>query len=116
MEPIPYFFESIDRNAILVRPKQPFFDWVNSTFEDMDPINEKDECNIYLVHEKANNDEVLRWVRLHFDDIFMNELNDWCTDEDRWPQKRTYALFAQWFSVEVHSMVLDLEDDQVTKE
>lgn len=116
MEPIPYFFESIDRNAILVRPKQPFFDWVNSTFEDMDPINEKDECNIYLVHEKANNDEVLRWVRLHFDDIFMNELNDWCTDEDRWPQKRTYALFTQWFSVEVHSMVLDLEDDPVTKE
>ncbi|HNU55944.1 MAG TPA: hypothetical protein PKN30_05075 [Flavobacteriales bacterium] len=116
MEPIPYFFESIDRNAILVRPKQPFFVWVNSTFEDMDPINEKDECNIYLVHEKANNDEVLRWVRLHFDDIFMNELNDWCADEDRWPQKRTYALFTRWFSVEVHSMVLDLEDEPVTKE
>jgi hypothetical protein len=116
MEPIPYFFESIDRNAILVRPKQPFYDWANAMFKDGKPINEKDECNIYLVHEKASNEEVMKWMRTHFDDIFVNELNDWCTDEGRWPQKRTYAVFTTWFDVEVHSMVLDLEDDPVTKE
>lgn len=33
MEPIPYFFESIDRNAVLVRPKQPYFDWANKVFD-----------------------------------------------------------------------------------
>lgn len=116
MEPIPYFFESIDRNAILVRPKQPFFDWVNAVFNDDKPMNEKEECNIYLLHEKGSNEEVIKWVRTHFDEIFANELNDWYTDESRWPQKRTYAIFAAWFDVEVHSMVLDLEDDPVTKE
>ena len=38
------------------------------------------------------------------------------TDEDQWPADRDHALFATWFSVEVHSMVLDLEEGPVTKE
>lgn len=115
MEPIPVFYDTIDRNAILVRPKRPFFDWANGVFNSGPPINEKDECNVYLIREMDSNEAVLRWVRTHFDDVFVNELNDWCTDEGRWPQKRTYVLFSEWFDVEVHSMVLDLEDGPVTK-
>jgi hypothetical protein len=55
-------------------------------------------------------------VQHNYDELFANELNDWCTDEALWPKDRSYALFAEWFSVEVHSMVLDLEDGPVTKE
>jgi hypothetical protein len=29
-------------------------------------------------------------------------------DEPAWPTDRTYALFRQWFDLEVHSVVLDL--------
>ncbi|MBK7085144.1 MAG: hypothetical protein IPH53_10935, partial [Flavobacteriales bacterium] len=60
--------------------------------------------------------EVERWVRKHFDELFVNELNDWCTDEERWPPGRTYKMFADWFTVEVHSMVLDVEEGPITKE
>lgn len=115
MEPIPYFYDSIDRNAMIVRPKKPFFDWVNSLYNDGDTFDEKDECNIYLIREMSSNDDVLQWVKKHFDQLFENELNDWNTDEERWPQDRTYTLFQAWFDVEVHSMVLDLEDGPVTK-
>jgi len=115
MEPIPYFYESIDRNAILVRPKQPFFDWVNGLFNDGTQVTGKDECNIYLIREMDSNEAILRWVRRHFDELFTNELNDWYTDEERWPQDRTFKLFSAWFDVEVHSMVLDLEERPVTK-
>jgi hypothetical protein len=116
MEPIPYFYEPIDRNAILVRPKRPFFDWVNGLYPNDSAIDEKEECNIYLIREMGSNEDILKWMRKHFDELFTNELNDWCTDEDRWPKMRTYALFTAWFDVEVHSMVLDLEDGPVTKE
>jgi hypothetical protein len=115
MEPIPYFYESIDRNAILIRPKKPFFDWLCSIYPD-DKVSEKDECNIYLIHERGSNQEVLQWLKRNYDGIFTNELNDWYTNEDRWPKKRTYKMFSDWFAVEVHSMILDLEDDPVTKE
>ena len=116
MEPIPYFYESIDRNAILVRPKQPWFDWAKSISGDDLAMNSRDECNIYLIREMDNNEAVERWVKKHFDELFVNELNDWCTDEARWPADRNYKMFAAWFVVEVHSVVLDLEEGPVTKE
>ena len=48
MEPITYFYESINRNAIVVKPKKPFFDWLNYLYPES-PVNEKEEANIYLM-------------------------------------------------------------------
>ena len=116
MEQIPYFFESIDRNAIIIRPKEPFFNWAKSVFPDDEDINENDENNIYLVKEMDSNEEVLQWIKRNYEMIFVNELNDWYTDEDKWPQKRTYKMFSEWFEAEICSMILDLEDYEITKE
>jgi hypothetical protein len=46
----------------------------------------------------------------------MNELNDWYTDQLKWPENRTYKMFTDWFDIEFCSMVLDLEDADITKE
>jgi hypothetical protein len=115
IDPIPYFYEPIDRNAILVRPKKPFYEWLNSVYPE-DKTHEKDEHNIYLIREMDHIDEVKKWIQRNFDRLFVNELNDWNTNEDRWPKKRTYKMFSEWFDVEVHSMILDLEDDPVRKD
>ena len=114
-EPIPYFYDTINRNAIIVRPKKPFYDWEHSVFPDDEPMNSKDENNIYLVKEMYNNEAVLKWIKKNYDDIFINELNDWCTDEEEWPKNRTYKMFSEWFNIEICSMILDLEDFPVTK-
>jgi hypothetical protein len=116
MEPIPYFYDSIDRNAIIVKPKQPFFDWLNQIFQDENPIMTLDENNIYLIREMDSNEQILQWIKKNFDHIFLNELNNWYTDENVWPQKRTYKIFAEWFDIEINSMIVDLEDFPVTKE
>ena len=91
MKPIPYFYESINRSAIVVKPKKPFFDWLNCLYPEH-PINKKEEANIYLVEEKDDNKAIEKWVSKNFDQLFQNELNDWHTDENDWPQKRTYQL------------------------
>lgn len=114
MEPIPYFYDSIDRNAIVVKAKKPFFDWVNSVFDDEQQI-EDHENNIYLIKEMDSNEHVLKWIKQNFDKIFVNELNDWCTDEDFWPEHRDYRTFQKWFDIEICSMILDIEDKPVTK-
>lgn len=116
MDPIPYYFESINRNAIIVKPKKLFYNWLNSVFPEDDQINEKDENNIYLIQEMDSNEEINRWIRLNFDMIFANELNDWYSDEDKWPKNRTYKMFSEWFEIEIHSMILDLEKYEITKE
>lgn len=116
MEPITYYFESINRNAIIVKPKKPFFEWLNEVFKDEARVTSMEENNIYLVREMASNEDVEKWVSKNFESIFANELNDWCADEDEWPDQRTYKLFQEWFSIEIHSMILDLEDNLVLKE
>ncbi|WP_018342523.1 hypothetical protein [Cytophaga aurantiaca] len=115
LEPIPYFYDPINRNAILVRPKKPFFDWVNNVFKDDEPISELEECNIYLIREMDSNDAIQKWLKKNFDNIFINELNDWYTEEDVWPSNRTFKMFSEWFDVELHSMILDLEKLPIIK-
>jgi hypothetical protein len=49
-------------------------------------------------------------------EIFVRELEGWHTIEADWPKKRTFAMFKQWFRVEMHSVVEDvglepIEDD-----
>lgn len=116
VEPIPFYYEAINRNAIVIRPKKPFFDWVNSIVKDDKQINGKYENNIYLVRERDSNEETLNWLKRNFQGIFVNELNDWIIDESKWPDKRTYKVFTEWFDVEISSMILDLEDFGVTKD
>jgi hypothetical protein len=115
MEPIPYYFESIDRNAIVVKPKKPFFDWLQSLFPEDDPRTEKTENNIYLIREMGSNEQIKKWIKKNFNQLFENELNDWYTDEAAWPQNRTYKMFEEWFDVEINSMILDIEEFPVTK-
>ena len=116
IQPITYYFDLIDRNAIIVKQKKPFFDWVSSVFPDEVPMSKNEENNIYLIREMENNQKVLNWIKNNFDKIFSNELNDWYMDETKWPQKRTFQMFSEWFDVEVTSMILDLEESEITKE
>ena len=116
MEKIPYYYDSINRNAITIRARKTFFDWINSVFPEDEPVEENQENNIYLVREMDSNDIVLNWIKKNFDSIFINELNDWCTDEKDWPKNRTFKMFKDWFEIEISSMVLDLEEYPVTKD
>ncbi len=110
-----YFFESINRNAIVIKPKKPFFDWLNDLYPDY-PVTDKEEANIYLIREMDSNEQIERWLKKNFERIFQNELNDWHTDEDDWPENRTFGTFQEWFGYEIHSMILDLEETMITKE
>ena len=116
MESIPYYFEPVARNAVTVKPKKPFYDWIDSIYPDDDPtVNRKDEFNVYLVQELDSNEEVLRYIKFNFEKIFANELNDWNTDINEWPDRRTLKMFLDWFDLEINSMVLDLEEYEITK-
>lgn len=66
IEPIPYFYESINRNAIVVKPKKLLFDWINFIYPDS-PVSEKGEGNIYLNREKDNNVAIEKWLKRNFD-------------------------------------------------
>jgi hypothetical protein len=115
IEPFPYFYDSINRNAIVVKPQKPFFDWINFIYPES-PVYDKEEANIYLIREMESNEAIEKWLKRNFDRIFQNELNDWHTAEEDCPKRRTFKIFQEWFSYEIHSMVLDLEETDVSKD
>ena len=109
---------TINRFAITINPKQPFVDWVNSTpGEEVFTLKDvREENSVYLVPEYDHEDAVLVYLEKHFDQIFEWELFGWHTDEDDWPQNRTWGKFQTWFEIEIQSEVFDLVDEDIEKE
>lgn len=106
---------TINRGVITVIPRQPFYDWINS----LDPKNplspeKMTEYNAYLIREDFV--DPIQVVKKYYKAIFEEELFGMWTEEDDWPDKRTYKKFQEWFEVKVASMVFDLEKRGIVRE
>ncbi len=115
MEPIYYFFESAKRSAIIIKPKQPFLDWlVKLDPEDNNPSFLKDN-NVYLIPMFDETIEVENWLKKNYDRIFSDQMNNWYTDESVWVQNRTFKMFNNWFDYSLHTMIFDTLDEPIEK-
>lgn len=112
---------SIDRSAFVLIPKQPMFDWImevdpvpaSLTLEDI-----RKDPDIFMVQQEKVETHVDAdaWISKHWKPLFEHVLNDWYTDEKLWPKNRTVKMFREWFDVQFHSMIWDLEGAQITHE
>jgi hypothetical protein len=99
---------SINRAAIVVRPKTPFFEWTQ-TLEDGPPSKTEPWTSVYLVTEQEGSppESILR---KHFKQIFDEQLLAWHLIEEDWPKQRTFSLFQKWFEADVEDLVRDLSN------
>ncbi len=106
----------LNRSSVVVRPKRPFLDWVNSqdgpnlSFEDF-----RDQTS-YLIPEYLDDLDAHQVLKSIYQTIFEMELEGWCLDDEKWPAIRTLAVFLEWFQVEFHSMVIDLCGDPLVED
>ena len=103
----------INRNAIVIKAQQPFFDWYSNLYPEDDLEKSIKETNIYLVDDGIDNVE--KWLKKKFDTFFMMELGGWHGIKKEWPQRRNYKMFNLWFRVEISEMIYDLEKKTSTK-
>lgn len=97
----------LSRSAITISYKKPFIDWNNKLTPDMLlDENVLGESKTYLTDELFDDAEKL--VKKYYKDIFEIELEGMWTEENDWPQKRTFKLFNEWFNYEVSDFVVDL--------
>ncbi|MDH4164611.1 MAG: VacJ [Nitrospirota bacterium] len=75
-----------------------------------------DDTSAYLLPDYEDDDEQDEILRRFYGHIFEEQLDGWWTDERDWPQNRTLELFAEWFTVEFHSLVIDLVDAPLESE
>ena len=104
----------INRGLMVVKPKQPFLDWIRSVDEAPGNLQLKDlqdDCSTYLVPEFDTPNDLRAVIAWCWDVVFDQELYSWFTDENLWPIDRTEEMFRDWFDIEFHSLVFDLVDD-----
>lgn len=110
----------IDRATIIVKPKQPFVDWIqahpdsaglNVTLEQL-----REDSTAYLIPEFDSNQDAEEYIKDLSGDIFEIELELWYQDDQFWPKKRDYQKFLEWFEVELHSMVLDPYENEIMRD
>ena len=110
---------SINRSAVVIKPKQPFVDWLNSIpDEDIDFTLERiSEDNItFLIPLYDDPRDAKNYIRKRFKRIFEWELFGWIVTKELWPKKRTWEMFQEWFSIEINSEIFDLVDGEIEKE
>jgi hypothetical protein len=111
-----YILPAINRHAIVIKPKAPFYDWLKLIYFPDDIPAEGTESNVYLVQELQDKKAVIKCLKNNFDRIFCSELSAWNINEDAWPKSRTYKMFTGWFDAEIHYSVNDMERYPVRKE
>lgn len=106
----------IDRSAIAIKAKRPLFAWLSS-LDPNDPISEttETEATLYLIKDLMDQAEIEAWLKKNFHKIFLKELSAWHLIIDDYPRQFSFKMFKEWFDYTIHPMVVDLEEDDITK-
>ena len=107
-----YYPGYIDRVSLFVKAKQPFLEWRDKVYAN-EYVYRDYEPTVYLISD--DNSDIEKWLKKNYNEIFMRELERWNENEKTWPQKRSFKMFKQWFSIDFGTMVYDLEEEPVIK-
>lgn len=111
--------DMINRSAIVVKPAQPFLDWlhrVDPTSSHLTLDDLRREPTIYLLPEWESKEEALEHLREVSNSIFEEQLNGWYRVPSVWPSERDLNAFCRWFECSFHSMIVDLCDEPMEHE
>ena len=110
---------TVNRSAIVVKPKQPFLDWLHGADSTSSDLTLQDlvlEPAIYLIPECDTREEVADVLHKLCQEIFVEQLADWFNDTTAWPPDRSFDVFCGWFDYQHHSMPIDLCDKPLIRE
>jgi hypothetical protein len=102
----------LNRCAITIIPKPPFWQWVNQNKEIDEAfiIQQQTDSNIYLIPDYESEEDIssaiANYLLENFDDIFISELEAWNMDPASFPEIN-HDRFNEWFEVHPHTMIFD---------
>jgi len=111
----------INRGIIIIKPKQPFVDWLNQ-LPDSDTDNPytletlREDRTVLLIPDMPSLEEMEAFITPLKPDLFEGELNNFTDDPTTWPEDLTAQRFDRWFELETHSMVYDAAAIPLTAE
>ena len=108
----------VDRSVVVLKPTQDFLDWLNQTNSDDMPdltLNQiRSNCTTFLIPQFDEPEQAVAYISAYISEryqaIFDAELSGWVGDDNELPPNRDFEMFMNFFELEVHDTVLDLEE------
>ena len=110
---------TINRTGIVVRPGQPFLDWLHRADPTSSELSLEDlrrEPTVYLLPECENEGEARKCLKEVCGQILEEQLDGWYRVPSSWPGRRDLDAFDRWFEWSFHSVVVDLCDEPLLQE
>jgi len=111
----------LNRTAITIVGTGPYIDWTRRNDADADKgtltvVRAKTYGTAYLLPEFELEEDLQEWVEENATWLFEWQLAAWTEDESAWPATRDLKAFREWFRIDVHSVVVDVPDDDIEGE
>lgn len=106
----------INRPVLVIKPREPYLNWTEQVSPDsmgLRPEDTQQDCTTYLLSEALDRQHLESFLQENYAPMFEHELYAWHRDQRVWPVERNYAVFREWFDVEMHSQVIDMIDPDV---
>src|SRR5438105_8398979 len=111
----------VNRTAVTLVGAQPFLDWTGHTDADANKgaltvPRAKPYGTAFLLPELELEEDVQEWIEDNASWLFEFQLASWTDDETVWPATRDLKTFRDWFRIDIHSIVVDVADDEIEGE
>ena len=111
----------VNRTAVTLVGAKPYVDWTLHTDADANRgavtvARARPYGTAFLLPELELEEDVQEWVEENASWLFEFQLAAWTDDESTWPPTRDLKAFRDWFRVDIHSIVIDVADDEIEGE
>jgi hypothetical protein len=111
----------INRTAVTITGAKLYVDWTLTTDADANKgaitvARARTYGSAFLMPEFELEEDIQEWVEDNAVWIFEFQLGAWTDDESTWPPIRDLKSFREWFNIDIHSVVVDVADDDIEGE
>jgi len=111
----------VNRTAVTITGAQPYLEWMRQTDADFNKgtitvSTAKTYGSAFLLPEFDLEEDLQEWVEENASWLFEFQLSAWTEDEASWPGQRDLKTFREWFRIDIHSVVVDVADDEIEGE
>jgi hypothetical protein len=107
----------LNRTAVTLVGAKPYLDWTRTRDADfargaLTVPRAKTYGSAFLLPEVELEEDLQEWVEENYAWLFEFQLSAWTEDETAWPAERDLKTFREWFRVDLHSVVVDVEAEE----
>lgn len=110
---------SINRSVLIVRPRQPLYDWLKTLAPEAPELEElppdHDDADVFLIPDFLLSEQAEEWLKENVSYFSSMLFSQWWEEEEQWPSNRDWKTFNKYFSYNIQTQVRDVIDDDIQR-